>query len=172
MINIDIMELYKLYVADPKLTHEVLQNIFLHGLLDIKTGLVQAKDDINKLEKRPANIRNKLNQIPQIRDELTALTMLFDATITLGSFFRRTPIFANYSGEDIRVRLGAVQSEAECINSKFFERLEQDIPDKMLITETDDLRLKNFDPAKELAIDLITRVIDEVEKIEKLYAKW
>lgn len=170
MVNIDIMELYKMYVANPDRFSEILRNVIFHELVVIQNEILSTELEIKGLDKSyPLYAHDKSRQIARVKELLEKLPSLFETGIAVAEYFRCTSIYGRYTGEDARIRFLQVQTKVEGIKAKFYERLERGITTKMPREEADALKEKNLGPAKELATDLLSVTINSIEEIEGLY---
>ncbi len=169
MVNIDIMELYKMYAANPDRFSEILRNIVFHEFLVIHNEILSTELEIKGLDKNPLYAHDKSRQIIQIKELLDKLPLVFETGTTVTEFFRCTIIYGKLNGEETRIKLSQVQAKVEDIKAQFYERLERGITTKMPREEADALKEKNLGPAKELATDLLSVTLNSIEEIEGLY---
>lgn len=169
MVNIDIMELYKMYAANPDKFSEILRNIIFHEFLVIHNEILSARLEIKGLDKNPLYAHDKSRQIIQIKELLDKLPLVFETGTTVTEFFRCTIICGKLNGEETRIKLSQVQAKVEDIKAQFYERLEQGITTKIPREEADALKEKNLGPAKELAVDLLSAAVDLIKETEMCY---
>ncbi|MBR5621548.1 hypothetical protein IKW75_03670 [Candidatus Saccharibacteria bacterium] len=164
MVNIDIMELYKMYAANPDTFQLVFKNFIFHELLVIKDGIDHEIAEINDAEsydRSTAKISMELDRLPE----------LFKLGISTTEFLRCVPFNGKYTGEDARVRLGIAKAKVERVKDKFFEKLNEGITPHTPKDEANNIREQNFEPAKAHAVALLRDVNSYIETTEANYSK-
>lgn len=163
MVNIDIMELYKMYAANPDTFQLVFKNLVFHELLVIKEGITRTTTEISDLSNSDLIIYSKTGQIAL---KLAKLPDLFEPAISAAEYFRCVPISGQYTGEDVRIRLGIAQEKVRKIEADFSNNLS-----KYAHVEDSEAYEKEFASSMEHMLESLNDTVDSLVKIEGFYAR-